>query len=260
MERWLQTELSVFLSLNPDVDALVHADSESEALRAFLADSCELIVLTRDLYPEEIALLEAQAVGLTRMRVARGGAMLFSAAEWISSDDPMHREELRRLLIDSNYRMDTRGGWPEALVFPHRQSSLYRLLCDSILGGLEPTVPVFGLSNEAEAAAWLRSHPEALGFLPMASAADRHDTGAAALRTGLHLLGLKIGTLADSTSGLWPLIQDIWLISREEVLGPASGFVTFARREQGQRITRRMGLQPMEMPGYAIELRRDLVN
>ena len=52
----------------------------------------------------------------------------------------------------------------------------------------------------------------------------------------------------------YPLVRDVYLISRESRIGLGTGFASFVAGDQGQRIIRLAGLLPATMPVRIIKL------
>ena len=56
--------------------------------------------------------------------------------------------------------------------------------------------------------------------------------------------------------GSYPFIREVYVICRESFAGLGTGFASFVAGDQGQRIIRRSGLVPAQMPIRLVEIKR----
>jgi phosphate transport system substrate-binding protein len=210
-----------------------------------LEQKADVVVLTRELEPEERNVLVKGGMELEGYRFARDAICVVvhpsSALENIAADD------LRRVYLGqvSDWReLGARPGRIEPVVLPPG-SDLMTSFIQRVMGGVQPTAPAYRAESDSAVVARVVRTPGAIGFVSMAWA----DRGARALRVSA-LTGLPYWK-ADPEKvykGQYPLTRACNLYVRVGGAKLANGLVTWVLSIDGQRIVHEAGLVPTEVP------------
>ncbi|MBC7389628.1 MAG: substrate-binding domain-containing protein [Opitutaceae bacterium] len=121
---------------------------------------------------------------------------------------------------------------------------------------------VYSAGSQSDVINYVSENEEAIGILPGTLISDAESPAVQALRKKVRIAKVSASKnlpfyypfqseIADS---LYPLINKIYIISRESKMGTANGFASFLLGEKGQRIVLKAGLVPARMPGREVVL------
>jgi phosphate transport system substrate-binding protein len=121
---------------------------------------------------------------------------------------------------------------------------------------------VFAVKSNAAVVDYVSSHPEALGLIDVSWISDRDDATTNTFLGSVKVVGLSTGGeyykpfQAYLSQRQYPLLRDVYLISREGRTGLATGFTAFVASDKGQRVILKSGLVPATMPVRIVEINR----
>ena len=151
------------------------------------------------------------------------------------------------------------------VVFDNSISSNTRYLKEKFLGDGAFPENVFAVKSNKEVLNYVSAHKRALGVIGVNWISDSSDS------TANDFLGkVRIVSLPPADSGAageffkpyqayialkkYPLIRDVYIVSREMKAGLGTGFASFVAGDSGQRIVRRAGLLPATIPVRLIQV------
>ena len=171
-------ETEAFHRAYPKAGFDVAVGTSREAVTQLLEQKADVVVLTRELEPEERSVLVKGGMELEGYRFARDAICVVvhpsSALENIAADD------LRRIYLGqvSDWReLGAKPGRIEPVVLPPG-GDLMTSFVQRVMGGVQPTAPAYRAESDSEVVARVVRTPGAIGFVSMAWA----DRGARALR------------------------------------------------------------------------------
>ncbi len=238
-------ETEAFRRAYPRAAFEVVVGTSREAVTQLLEQRADIIVLTRELEPEERSVLVRGGMELEGYRFARDAICVVvhptSALENVSVDD------LRRIYLGEVTDWRALGARPGRIepVVPAPRSDLMTSFVQRVMGGAQPTAPAYRAESESAVVARVVRTPGAIGFVSMAWA----DRGARALRVSA-LTGLPYwnADVEKVYKGQYPLTRACNLYVRVGGAKLANGLVTWVLSIDGQRIVHDAGLVPTEVP------------
>lgn len=109
----------------------------------------------------------------------------------------------------------------------------------------------------------IKNNSNSMGIIAYSEISDSGDPKMKALRDSITVIPLN-GLENTSTQyypvqsaiseGEYPLQKPLYLITTEPFAGPASGFAAFVASEEGQRIIRMFGIQPVKVPTREVQI------
>jgi phosphate transport system substrate-binding protein len=146
---------------------------------------------------------------------------------------------------------------PISFVFDNNGSSTMRFISDSLMNG-KTNFPsfCFAAKSNAQVIDYVEKNKNAIGAIGVNWISDRDDPKMLSFNKRIRVVWLSKADQAVYPddyfgpfqaymyTGDYPLIREVYMISREGRAGLGTGFVSFAAGEQGQRIVRLSGLLP----------------
>ncbi|HET8860890.1 substrate-binding domain-containing protein [Marivirga sp.] len=238
-----QTE--AFHATYPDAIVRIQTYSEHLAIENFLADSVQTIVVTRQLNAEEQALLNKQKYFSKHTKIAYDAVVMIASPEHpLSTLDSV---QLQAIFSgkDSQY----------PLIFDSETSGTLRMIMD-LYPSPDSIASYFkAAENTPEVVAYLTENKNAIGLVGRSWISEKHDSITANFLNEVKILSLQglDGAYyqpyqAYIAQKSYPLIREVFIISREAYTGLGSGFTAYAAGDKGQRVVLKSGLVPATMP------------
>ena len=242
----IEEELKVFDSSYPDANITVQYKSEAECFRDFLNDTTRLILVTRDLLPEERKLLEQKKVVPTSLDLAKDAVAVVLNNS--ATDSVFSVPELRGILTGTFRKKYT-------VVFDNQGSSTVRYMVDSLLQGGKLGANVYAAKGNDSVIAYVANNPDAIGFVGVNYISDYTDPEGLAFKKEVRVANVFNDKLKDAfgpyqayiAPNYYPLTRTIFYIHRETYPGLGTGFANFMARERGQLIFKQARLFPLRM-------------
>lgn len=240
----IEDELRVFDSSYPDAHISARYKSEAECIKDFLNDSVRLILVTRDLLPEEKKFLENKKVVATSLAVAKDAVavVLHPAAK----DSLFSVDQLKSILTGNFSKKYT-------VVFDNQGSSTLRYMQDSLLQGQPLGSNVFAAKSNDSVIEYVANNPEAIGFVGVSYVSDFSDPEGLAFTSKV-----KVAEVYNTAKGRafapyqayiapnwYPLTRKLYYIHRETYPGLGTGFANFLAKDRGQLIFKQSRLFPL---------------
>jgi phosphate transport system substrate-binding protein len=152
------------------------------------------------------------------------------------------------------------------IVFDNRQSSNARFLKETFLKQEAFPSNVFAVNSNAEVIDYVAAHKRSLGVIGVNWVSDKNDS-----LVNDFLKKVRVVSLAPPEAGpnpeyykpyqayvalkYYPLIRDVFVISREARAGLGTGFASFIASDKGQMIVRRAGMLPATIPVRIVDIK-----
>ncbi|MBS1588023.1 MAG: substrate-binding domain-containing protein [Bacteroidetes bacterium] len=240
----IEDEINVFDSSFPEAHIKVSYKPESECIKDFLNDSVRLVLVTRELLPDEKKYLADKKVVPTSLAVAKDAVAI--VVNTTSMDTSLSKEQLVGILTGKYER-------PYTVVFDNQGSSTLRYILDSLIPGQKLGTNVYAAKSSDSVIDYVAKNPKAMGFVGVSYVSDFSDPQGLAFIKKVkvcEVLNEKMGKTykpyqAYIAPNWYPLTRNLYYIHRETYPGLGTGFANFLTRERGQLIFKQSRLFPL---------------
>lgn len=243
--------------------AKVHASykPEGEVVKDLLTDSSRVIIISRQLTPNEKQYFESVKIIPRQTKVAVDGVALIVHPS--NPDTLLTLAQLKEIFtgrVTSWKKLNPESNLSDlTIVFDNNNSSTSRYIVDSV-NQKQPLPPnTFAAKSNPALVDYVAKNPNAIGVLGVNWISDFDDSTAIGFLRKIKVVAVssknnpKIdeyyqpfqGYLAQGT---YPLRRELYVISREARAGLGTGFAAFMASDKGQRIFLKSGLLPATMP------------
>jgi len=236
--------------------------SENDCFNALLLDSAKVIFSSRRLNTNEESIFKAKKLIPVTTKVAYDALALIINNE--NQDSAIKISQIKSILngeTKSWKSLNSKSSLNDiSFVFDKNGSSTVRFLQDSILNGSNFSSNCFAAKSNSDVVDYVEKHKNAIGVIGVSWISDGDDPA-----TKRFLAKVRVMDIASKDDAVfpddyykpyqayialkqYPLIREVYMISREGRTGLGTGFVSFVAGDQGQRIVRLSGLLPATMP------------
>ncbi|MDP9078110.1 MAG: substrate-binding domain-containing protein [Bacteroidota bacterium] len=249
-------ELYVFGALYKDGRPKIRYASENEAVNLLFADSTRVLLLSREMTPEETKVLTAKTITPIVNRFAIDAVTLI--VNQASNDTTITVSDIKKML-NGNTKTD------KDIVFDNPNSGLVRYLKE--LSGNKDLKQknIYSLKSNKEVIRYVSEHPNAIGITGFSWLNDPEKDYADAVNK------VKIVSVMDDVSKnsskeyfspsqqtlalkQYPLTRNLYILNFTGKLGLGMEFAAFIAGDRGQRIILKSGLLPDSIPGREINI------
>ena len=256
-EPIVEQEAYIFESLNKKAKPNIQYRTENEVLRLLLNDTVRLAILSRDLTPSEVKVMNSRTLPPIVNRFAIDAIALI--VNQASKDTLITVGDIKKML-NGQAKTDRK------IVFDNPNSSLVRYLTD-LSGNKEfKQKNIYALKDNKEVIKYVSKNPDAIGITGFSWLSDPDSDYADAV-SKVKIVGVK-----DEASKTWagdyfwpsqttmalkqyPLTRGLYVINCTGKMGLGSGFAYFVMSDRGQRIILRSGLLPDSIPPREINIK-----
>jgi phosphate transport system substrate-binding protein len=252
----IDSQIKVFMALNPKARIIPHYKPEADCLKDMLNDSTRMIIITRGLSDDE-ELYYKDTLSFIPMhgRIATDAIAVITNNK--AKDSLFSVAEIRGMLGGTspyNYELVMDG---------LKATSTVRFLIDSVLRGQSLKGNVKAAKNSEGVINYVASSPNAIGFIGVSWIGNREDPAQMTFQKKVRLAALQCANCteevyvrpyqANMAMKRYPLNRGLHYILKENYAGLGKGFVNFLTHEKGQLIFRRGYLVPDRM---ALQIRK----
>jgi phosphate transport system substrate-binding protein len=264
----VDAEIAVFESIYPKAHLRVVYTNEYDAMQLLVNDSARVAITTRELLPEEKAVLD-KAVITPRYAPFCKDAIALIVNKRVK-DTVFTVEMLEKILNGSIQNWNQVGGKSQSgtiqVVFDSPKSGAVRHLKDSILKGAELSKNCFAVANNEAVIDYVEKNQNAIGIIGTSWISDRDDTTTVGFMnriTVAEMVPINPATAEAATMKpyqayvalkQYPLWRTVHITLREPRVGLGTGFASFVASDKGQRIVLKSGLVPATAPVRIVEL------
>jgi phosphate transport system substrate-binding protein len=241
---------------------------EGQVIKDLLDDSTRTIVVSRELTPEEVAVIEK------KKRVPRSTKIAIDAIALITNpnnpDTLLTMEEVRNIFSGKTKRWNELESSSKlgdiTIVFDNNNSSTARYVSDSLATGNKLPKNTFAANSHKALLDYVAQNENALGVLGVNWISDLNDSTVVGFLNRINVLGISENSNPVTTESfyqpyqayiaqqVYPLRRNLYVISTEGRSGLGTGFASFLGGDQGQRLILKSGLVPATMPVRVIGL------
>jgi phosphate transport system substrate-binding protein len=238
---------------------------ETQVIEDLLQDSARLVVVSRQLTAEENQVFENLRI---RPRVTK--IAIDAIAFIVHPDNPNQNltiEQARNIFTGQTTSWKTIDpASPLAdirVVFDNRNSSTVRYVTDSLTNNQPLPANSFAAESNEALVDYVAKDRNAIGVIGVNWISDQDDTTAVNFLNRIRVVALARSAedeflqpyQAYIAQRTYPLLRDVYIISREARTGLGTGFASFVAGDKGQRIILKSGLVPATMPVRIIGVR-----
>jgi phosphate transport system substrate-binding protein len=269
----IDTEISTFESLYKYAKINVSYKSEGNAFQDLVDDSARIIIVTRELTPQEKKHFEDIKLFPHITKIA------YDAVTFVTNnnnpDTQFTNDQIKKIItgeIGTWKQINPKSGnGPIQIVFDNNNSGTLRFLKE--YAGSKNLSKNSSASNSSEAVIdYVSKNKNALGVLGVTWISDRRDSTLMSFVDKIRVVEISP---PDSSEGrgeyykpyqayiatkYYPLWRTVYVISREARAGLGTGFASFVASDKGQRIILKSGLVPASQPVRLVELRNNNIN
>jgi len=271
----IEAEEDVFESQYIHANVNIIYTSESNAIKLLLNDSARMAIVTRELYPHEMAELERQKIHKVRYVKIAYDAIGFI----LNNKNPLKIfsiEQLTKIISGQNTdwnEIDKKSELGKiTVVFDNPSSGAIRHIKDSLLQGKPLGNNCFALNSNPEVIDYVEKNKGAIGIIGVGWISDDDDTLVRDFLSRVKVAEVEpIGPVkVESITNKpiqgnialkqYPLWREVKIVSREARAGLGTGFASFVAGDQGQRIILKGGLVPARVPLRIVNINDKPIN
>jgi phosphate transport system substrate-binding protein len=242
----IEEQLKVFRSSFADATVNVQYKPESECFKDLFEGRAKVILVTRQLSPEEKPAYEQKKIVTHSLALAKDAVAVI--VNPVAEDSMLSLSQIRGILTGVYKKKYT-------VVFDNQGSSTVRYITDSLIPGEQLGANVYAAKGNDEVVDYVAQNPEAIGFIGLSYVSDDSDPA-----TETFLQKVKIAAVWHDSAqrfykpyqayiamDLYPLTRTLYYVSRENYPGLGTGFTNFLGKERGQLIFASARLFPLRM-------------
>jgi len=267
----IEAEIDVFKGIYGYTELEAKYVPENESFRQLLNGVVQLIVTSRPLTENEIALLNEKKIFPRQNKIAVDAIGLVVSPE--STDTLITVNQIRDILLGKLQNWDqinpkSKGGKIK-VIFDNEKSGIVKYLVDSLCQGKLPSSNVFALDFNRDVIEYTSTHPGVLGFIGASWISNPDDSLHLSFHKKIRVVSVSTSPDPDADNSfkpyqaylvdkIYPLSRDIYIINAEPRNGLVTGFASFVASDKGQRIILKSGILPAVAPTRVINIRKDL--
>lgn len=246
----VDAELGMFKAYYKNANIHVKYRSEGESFNLLLKDSVRLIFATRELDTIEKSIFEKIKIIPRINRIAQDGVALI--VNLSNKDSLLTMKDLKNIFsgVSAKY---------SKIVFDNSNSSNLRFVKEKFNIATLPA-NVFAAGSNKAVVEYVIQDKNALGVIGGNWISDTDDSTSRSFLKSIRVVSVSNINKpvypddyfqpyqAYVATGEYPLIRNLYIISREARVGLGTGFASFVMGDQGQRIILKGGLVPSTMP------------
>ena len=263
-QQLFDTQIYTFQSFNKD--ARIHAKylPENEALKLLINDSCKVVVMCRNLTPEERKNFEAANIYPVSTKIAEDAIALLVHPE--NTDSTITIEKLKSVLLGTDslwQQLNEKSTLGKInVVFDNAGSANARYMEDSLLQGKHFAKHVFAVKSNPEVIEYVNKNKNAIGVLSVNWISDQDDTLTHHFLQKVKVLGVSKDANSEAFKPYqayiktkeYPFVRSVYMINRQTRRGLGMGFVNFVAGNKGQLMILKNGLIPSIAPVRMVEI------
>ncbi len=266
----IEAEIDVFKAIYGYTELSSDYIPENEAFNKLFKGDVQLIVASRPLSNEEIAVFNQRKIFPRQTKIATDAIALIVSP--LSQDTLITVNQIKDLLTGKIDRWDQINPGSKtgkiSVVFDNEKSGIVKYLVDSLCQGKFVQKNVFALEFNRDVIEYTSTHPGVLGFIGASWISNNADSLHLSFHKKIKVVSVSDRPHADGENSykpyqaylmdhIYPLTRDIYVINTEPRNGLVTGFSSFVASDKGQRIILKSGVLPAVAPTRVINVRKD---
>ncbi len=291
----VEASINVFESLYPKAAIIPVYTTDLNSYQLLMDDSMRLIIGTRLLTENELAIIEERKQRVRSHKIAIDGIAVITHKD--NSDTLLTTDQLQKILtgeINSWKQLNPGSPLEEITVmFDTPNSSMVRYIQDSVTNNLPFGENVKALSADSSLAditqlvshdkviKYVASNSNAIGFVGLNWISSPTDSLSHGFIEDINIVSISSASVANIHNSYkpypyqlalemahredprefpargYPLTRDIFMIITDSPGGLSSGFFNFVSGDRGQRIILKSGMLPANRPVRLVQIREE---
>jgi len=246
---------------------------QAEAMKLFLEDSVKVTLSTRNLNAAETEFFKKKKIPVSATKIAYDAmALIVNNA---NSDSTLTLAQLNDIMhgkITSGNQINPSFSKEKIqVIFDHSGSSTISYLTERF--NLQGALPsnFYAVKTNPEVVNYVEKNKNALGVIGVSWISDRQDSTTIKFLGKIKVMALSPpDSIADAdqpfyqpyqayiATRYYPLVREVFMLSREARNGLGTGFVSFVAGNSGQTIVKLSGLLPATLQVRLIEVKKKL--
>jgi phosphate transport system substrate-binding protein len=264
----LDTSKEVFETIYKYAKINIKYQAEDEAIQNLLNDSVRLVIVTRELEAKEKEVFKKQEIRPTVVKLGSDAVALITHRQ--NADSLLTMDQLAKIFsgkIKTWKELNPKNQLNKEiiLVFDNSNSSNLNYIQRKFKLENTKSLKIFAVNKNEEVIDYVEKNEGAVGIIGVNWISDSDDS-----KRQRFLDRISVVAVADTINpspdqfyqpyqyylylGKYPLIREIFAISREARSGLGTGFITFMRSDRGQRIILKEDLLPVVKPGREVQI------
>ena len=262
LQPLIDAEKDTFMGLYQYAKLNVNHTTEANCFKDLINDSAKVIIASRKLNDKENAYFKSRNLIPVTTKIALDAIAIIVNKSNV--DSLLSIKQLTSILSGQvsnwNQIFPTSKLGKISVVFDNNGSSNVRYLQDKLLSGNSLASNCFASQSNPAVVKYVEENENAIGIIGVSWISDIDDKSGQGFLSKIKVIDL---TTADRpvypddyfkpyqayiALSQYPLIREVYMISREGRAGLGTGFVSFVAGDAGQRIIRMAGLLPATMP------------
>ena len=258
-----EAEADIFQHQYPKAVLTLRHRSENECVQDLFNDSCQAIMIGRQLTEKEKAAFRSITFDPPHIKIATDAIAILVNPK--NRDTTMTFDEIAGILRGTNTKWSQIGGGVSGditVVFDNANSGTVTYLL-SKTGATTMPKNTFAAKSNLDVVDYVATHENAIGVIGWSWIADSDDPTTRQYLKKTRLVSVSAKSETDYykpyqlnlAQGKYPLTREVFMIQRERRSGLAAGFVSFIHGEIGQLIMLKAGLYPANQDERVIEIK-----
>ncbi len=242
----IEAEIKVFQSLYPKTKIIAEYKPEIDCFKDLFNDSSRMIIVTRDLKPEEREYFKKEKIRPQSMQLATDAVALI--VNNANPDSILTMDQVRQIMAGKAEK-------PWQIVFDNQNSSTVRFIQDSINKGAPLPATTMAAKTNPEVIDYITKNKNAIGVIGVNWISDTSDPKVIDFNTKITTVKLRGDGYTDFVKpyqfyiGMksYPLTRGMFYVLKEPYQGLGAGFATFLGGQEGQLLIGRYKLYPARL-------------
>lgn len=242
----IEAEIKVFQSLYPKTKIIAEYKPEADCFKDLFNDSARMIIVTRDLKPDEKEYFKKEKIRPQSMQLATDAVALI--VNNANADSILTMDQVREI-------MTGKAPKPWQVVFDNQNSSTVRFIQDSINKGAPLPASTMAAKTNPEVIDYVTKNKNAIGVIGVNWISDTSDPKVIDFNTKVTTVKLRADGFSDFVKpyqfyiGMksYPLTRGMFYVLKEPYQGLGAGFATFLGGQEGQLLIGRYKLYPARL-------------
>jgi phosphate transport system substrate-binding protein len=267
-QPFISQEVEVFNSIYTEASVKAEYVDEISAVKNLLENSVRMAVLNRKLTEAESKVLEQHGIVPRVTKIAVDAVALIVHNE--NPDSSLTRGTLEKIFSGelSTWKELSSKSISDSIivVFDNSNSSNARFIKEKFLRNNPFHKNVFAVKSNKDVIDYVAEHKRALGVIGVNWVSDYSDSTVNDFLSKVRVVSLPPADSVETDNEFYkpyqayialkkyPLLRDVYIVSREMKSGLGTGFASFVASDSGQRIVRRAGMLPATIPVRLIQM------
>ncbi|MGZ3899561.1 MAG: PstS family phosphate ABC transporter substrate-binding protein [Bacteroidia bacterium] len=261
LQLQMKTQAYTFMAHYPKAKVELVCTSEDEAVKAFYADSCKLIVISRPLNEKEKKAFASKDMTEQFSTVAKSGVALITNINTPAT--LLNKQQVFDLLTKPFVCKDSLSNDTKlSVLFDKNNSSVMHYLQDSVLKGEKFSSNCTVLGSTIETINYVAKNKNTIAFIDFGWISDVDDSIYKANKDKVKLIAVGYGKSNEYEypsqntfkMGTYPFTRTVYVYRRSGEFSLGKGFETFIAGPNGQTSFLKQGLLPTKQQERSIQV------